>query len=110
MSVTRPCTRILLPGASLRLVFGDDLADVGDDAAEVAALHVGEDVVDGLDVEMARGAGAVPRSTVATLPRSCGSPFFVAMGVRRSASVESTRCTGVFTATRYGRPATGSTQ
>src|SRR4030095_3490835 len=32
-------------------------ANVANDTTEIAALHIGEDVVDGLDVEMARGTG-----------------------------------------------------
>ena len=59
----------------LRLILGDDLLDLVDHAAEVAALHVGEDVVDRLDVEMARGAGdvaALERGEIAEQLRLAG--------------------------------------
>ena len=51
-----PVTWIVLPGASCFLKSVDDLVDIGGDAAEIAALSAGIDLVDRLDVGLVGAA------------------------------------------------------
>ena len=56
-----PATWIVIARRELLLQLGDDLVDLGGDAAEIAALDAGIDLVDRLDV----GLIAVGRQAVA---------------------------------------------
>ena len=67
-----PTIWIELPGVSCVLQLGDDLVDLVGDAAEIAALNAGIDLVDRLDVGLVgvgRHAAALERRDVAEQAR-----------------------------------------
>ena len=91
-------------GRKLLLQVGDDLADVVGDAAEIAALHAGIDLVDRLDV----GLVGVGRHAVAREGRHIAEQSRYRCAGWRSSAVETgvlarslselTWCSGVWTA------------
>ena len=66
-----PITWMVLPGLQLLLQVGHDLVDLAGDAAEIAVLQAGIDLVDRLDVGLVgvgRDAAALERGDVAEQP------------------------------------------